>query len=44
MNVYKKIGRRAAGTWGRPRKHYAKRQSSKAIRRLFAFKNTVILE
>jgi len=30
----KKLGRRRAGTWGRPRKHYQKRQSTKAIRRL----------
>ena len=35
MNVYNKIGRRAAGTWGRPRRKYAKRMSAKAIRRLF---------
>lgn len=35
MNAFtKKIGRRAAGTWGRPRKEYAKRMSAKAIRRL----------
>jgi hypothetical protein len=44
MNVYKKIGRRAAGTWGRPRKHYEKQQSSKAIRRLFMFKCTANFE
>jgi len=36
MNVYNKIGRRAAGTWGRPRRKYAKRMSAKAIRRLFS--------
>jgi hypothetical protein len=35
MNVYKKIGRRGAGTWGRPCKPWAKRMSSKTIRRLF---------
>lgn len=36
MNAFtKKIGRRAAGTWGRPRREYAKRMSAKAIRRLF---------
>ena len=35
MDVFKKIGRRAAGTWGRPRRKYAKRMSAKAIRRLF---------
>jgi hypothetical protein len=35
MNVYNKIGRRAAGTWGRPRRKYAKRMSAKAIRRMF---------
>ena len=34
-NFTKKLGRRAAGTWGRPRKEYAKRMSAKAIRRLF---------
>lgn len=34
-NFTKKIGRRAAGTWGRPCKPYAKRMSAKAIRRLF---------
>lgn len=44
MSFYKKIGRRAAGTWGRPRKHYAKQQSSRAIRRMFAFKHTVNFE
>lgn len=36
MNHFKKIGRKAAGTWGRPHKYYQKRMSSKAIRRLFA--------
>ncbi len=35
MNVFNKIGRRAAGTWGRPRRKYAKRMSAKAIRRMF---------
>lgn len=36
MNAFtKKIGRRAAGTWGRPRREYKKRMSTKAIRRLF---------
>jgi hypothetical protein len=35
MNFYKKIGRKAAGCWGRPRNKYAKRMSAKAIRRLF---------
>lgn len=34
-NFTKKLGRRAAGTWGRPRRTYNKRASSKAIRRLF---------
>lgn len=29
----KKVGRRAAGTWGRPHRTYAKRMSAKAIRR-----------
>jgi hypothetical protein len=34
MNFYKKIGRKAAGCWGRPGNKYAKRMSAKAIRRL----------
>lgn len=29
----KKIGRRGAGTWGRPCKPYAKRMAAKAVRR-----------
>lgn len=36
MNHFKKIGRKSAGTWGRPRRNWAKRMSSRAIRRLFA--------
>lgn len=32
-NFLNKLGRRAAGSWNKPRKKYLKRQSSKAIRR-----------
>lgn len=35
FEMLKKLGRKAAGIWGRPRKHYNKQQSSKAIRRYF---------
>jgi len=35
MSFYQKIGRKAAGCWGRPRRAYAKRMSAKAIRRFF---------
>lgn len=32
-NLARKIGRRGAGTWGRPAKPYKKRLSAKAVRR-----------
>ena len=32
-NTLKKIGRRKAGSWGRPGSKWMKRQASKAVRR-----------